>query len=218
MRKYFIAGLLAILPISLTLYISIKIFGYVVIITDLMVPFRIFIQRFLSSMFPGNIKIEWIFMVIAYVISLLTTFVIIVLVGMLTVNYFGKRMMNSLEKIILKIPLSKTIYSTIKQISQVFLSGESAPYRQVVLIEYPRNGIYSVGFLTNEAISFKYDSKLKDGFITVFIPTSPNPTSGMLVVANNKDIIKLDMKVEDAAKLIISGGAIKLDYEEDSEY
>lgn len=217
MRKYFIAGLLAILPISLTLYISAKIFGYVAIITDLMVPFRILIQKFLSSMFPGNIEIEWVFMVVAYAISLLSTFAIIVLVGILTVNYFGKSMMNSLEKIILKIPLSKTIYSTIKQISQVFLSGESAPYRQVVLMEYPKKGIYSVGFLTNESVNLKCGKEKKDNFITVFIPTSPNPTSGMLVVAHHKDIIKLDMKVEEAAKLIISGGAIKLNYEEDSE-
>ena len=116
-------------------------------------------------------------------------------------NYFGKVLINNIEAIIARIPLSRTIYGTVKQISEIFLSKEDAPHKRVVMVEYPNEGLFSIGFMTNE--------EDKDNFVTVFIPTSPNPTSGFLVMLKREKVRELDISIEDAIKLIISAGAIR---------
>ena len=207
-KKYFIAGLLAIIPISLTAWLTIKVFEYTVGFADLVLPFRESFEAWISGFLPNHFLILKFLTLIGYVVSIALTLSLIFTVGFLALNYVGKQMMKLVEDIIMRIPLSKTIYSTVKQVSEVFLAGEEAPYKRVVVIEYPRKGLYSVGFLTNDKLTVgSGDEKIGD-FVTVFIPTTPNPTSGFLIVAPKEDVRDLNMSVEDAAKLIISGGAV----------
>lgn len=146
---------------------------------------------------------------LGYSISIISAIAFITLIGAIALNYFGKLFIETIESIISKIPLSRTIYTTIKQISEVLFSKDNAPYKKVVMVEYPNKGLYSIGFLTNENISLKSDGKELKDHVSVFIPTSPNPTSGFLVVLEKSKVKVLNISIEDAAKLIISAGAIK---------
>ena len=137
-------------------------------------------------------------------IPIISALGLVILVGMLTLNYFGQFILKLIEGLIGKIPFARSIYSTIKQISEVILSKDGAPYKQVVAIEYPTKEFKSIGFLTNESINLTGED-----LVSVFLPTAPNPTSGLLILLKRSQITYLDLTVEQAAKLIISAGAIK---------
>jgi uncharacterized membrane protein len=106
-----------------------------------------------------------------------------------------------------KVPLLNKIYGTIKQVNEAFTSSKKTSFKQVVMIEYPRKGTYSIGFITNETVSEAQD-KTGENMVCVFIPTTPNPTSGFLVLAQKDEIIKLDMSVADAIKYVVSLGSL----------
>tara|TARA_Y100001935_G_scaffold255666_1_gene271075 strand:+ start:8053 stop:8682 length:630 start_codon:yes stop_codon:yes gene_type:complete len=194
-KKYFLTGLLATLPIFLTIYITVKIFGYVISVSDLFIP------RSYYMINSNNYMVNLLFRFLSYSLSIIFSLASITFIGAIALNYFGKVLINNIEAIIARIPLSRTIYGTVKQISEIFLSKEDAPHKRVVMVEYPNEGLFSIGFMTNE--------EDKDNFVTVFIPTSPNPTSGFLVMLKREKVRELDISIEDAIKLIISAGAIR---------
>jgi uncharacterized membrane protein len=182
LRKYFLGGLLVVVPISLTIYILVQIIQ----LTD-----RLFPTAYLPFYFPG--------------FGILITFCIIMLIGIITTNLLGKRLVSLGEKIIVQIPLVKAIYNPIKQIFEAIFSMEEQNFRRVVLIEYPRRGIYTMAFVTGIAKG-EIQDKTKNTVVNVFVPTTPNPTSGFYLMVPEGEVTELDLTVDEAFRLIVSGG------------
>ncbi len=181
-KKYFISGLIVVVPVSFTVYILWAIIRF----TD-----RLYPSSFLPFYVPG--------------FGIIVTFFVIFLVGVITTNFLGKRLLSFGERIISRVPLVKEIYLSIKQIAEALFSQKEKNFRRVVLIEYPRKGIYTMVFVTgvsHENIQEKTGKKL----LNVFVPTTPNPTSGFLLMVPEDEVIELDLTPEEAFKLIISGG------------
>lgn len=185
LRNYFLTGLVVILPSVVTFYTLLVLFGF---FDSFLRPFEL---RTLGYVIPG--------------LSLLVTFITIVLVGMLATAAFGKRMFDMLEDTILRIPLVRGIYSVTKQASETFLAPKSTEFKGVVLVEFPRKGVYTLGFNTGITVG-EIQDKTKEKVINIYVPTSPNPTSGYYLVVPESELIYLDMSVDKAMKLIISGG------------
>jgi uncharacterized membrane protein len=189
-RRYLITGIAVILPSVVTIWVLWSLFS--------------FIDR-LAKKLPGDM-FEGI-----PGVGVVTFFAFILLVGMLASNVFGRRMISFGESIMVKIPFASKIYTAVQQISTTVLEGKGAVFNKVVLVEYPRKGIYSLGFITSE-IGGEVQDLTKQEVISVFIPTTPNPTSGLLVFVPKEDLIYLQMSTEDGLKLVISGGFIAPTY------
>ena len=194
LRKYFLTGLLIVLPIVLTLWVLIKGFY---LITD-------FLFKAIQFYYPlDSFKLT----ILARLGSLVTIFIALVLIGVIARNVFGKRLLGWIDLVCGRIPIFGRIYSSIRQVIQALIGQEKTIFKEVVLIEYPRKGLYSVAFLTSEGKG-EIERKTASGVINVFVPTTPNPTSGMLIMIPREEIIRLDMTVEDGMKLVVSGGAV----------
>lgn len=208
-KNYFYAGLISLLPLVLTIYIFNWIMGLVLIV--LSDSFVTIIIKEIIQRLVGEDDYLFYFQILTYILSLITMVVFICLVGFSLKLLFFAKIAKKAKQFLAKIPFINQIYSTISQIIDVLTSDRASSYQKVVAVEYPRKGIYSIGFLTaegNEAV--EKVSGIKK-MCNVFIPTSPNPTSGMFIVANADEVHVLDMKVDDAVKLIISGGVITPD-------
>ncbi len=144
-------------------------------------------------------------------LSFFATIVLIFLVGLFTTSYVGKKIVQSLEKALDKVPLFRTIYQASKNIMEALADPEKNSFRQVVLLEYPRKGIYAVGFVTRDAPSGIDELNKEDHLVNVFVPTAPNPTSGFLVILPRKELLPLNVSVEEGFRLIISAGTISPD-------
>ncbi|KGG80157.1 DUF502 domain-containing protein [Caloranaerobacter azorensis] len=186
-RNIFITGFLVILPIAGSLYIMYLFFS--------------FIENLFDAPLKGLLGIE------VPGVGVILTFTIIFVIGIIARNYFGKRILHFTEKIIIKIPLVKTFYISIKQIVDTLFLKKNEAFKKAVLVEYPKEGIYTVGFITSEAPK-EISEKTKEECISLFIPTTPNPTSGMFIIVPRSKIVYLDMDVEEAIKLIVSGGLV----------
>lgn len=184
LKKSFFTGLLVVIPISATIYILIFLIGV------------------LNNLLP--------FHFLPYGTGVILTIILITLIGFMTTNLIGKRLIDTGEKFISSIPLVKNVYAAVKQISDAMLSSKGKNFRRVVLIEYPRKGIYTLAFVTGVSRGEVQD-KTKDNVINLFVPTTPNPTSGFYLMVPEADVINLDMSVEDAFKLLISGGMVSAD-------
>lgn len=195
LRNFFFTGLLVLLP----LIISIKLFAWGFekadqILGDLL--HQIILRYFnFSKPIPG--------------LGLVVLIILITLTGIFAKHYIGKKLISFGEMILVKIPVLNGIYNTTKQIMESFSNKEKSAFRKVVLIEYPRPGIYSPGFLTGETPE-EAIGKTGKRLVNVFVPTSPNPTTGYLVFVPLEDVIMLDMTIEDGFKLLLSAGVIKL--------
>jgi len=186
MRKYlniFVAGLSALLPISITVFFLYKVF------------------RYIDSIFASLIRIVFGFEIIG--LGFVLTLVFIFTVGILTKNYLFQKIMTYFENIMLKIPIIQVIYSGVKEISGVFTKGKATNFTQAVKIRFPSPDQISIGFITNESIYL--DTKEK---IAVFIPTTPNPANGFLVLVHRDDVEFLEMSIDKAIKLVVSMGAV----------
>ncbi len=190
-RNYFVSGLVIFLPLALTVYL-------------LMITFSLadnvlgkYIQPYFSREFGFYVK----------GISIAICFLFIFLIGFFATNFLGKRIYPVLEGWILKLPFFKQVYPAIKQMAIFLFSQERMSFRQVVLVEYPRKGVYSYGFLTNDA-SENITSHVREDLCHVFIPSAPGPITGYVLLVPRKELILLDISVEQAIKTIVSGGVV----------
>ena len=192
LRKYIIAGLLVWLP----LLITVAIIKFVVDLLDrtiLLLPPEYRPEALLGFGIPG-------FGIILAVVILMVT-------GMFAANLLGRRLVSVWEKALGRIPLVRNIYNSVKQISTTLLSSQSKSFRKVVLIEYPRKDSWCIGFLSNERVETDRNITAEQ-LQSIYLPTTPNPTSGFNLLIPKRDIIELDMSVEDGFKFIISMGVI----------
>ncbi len=186
-RTYVIAGLIVLVPIIITWKLLVWLFSVVDGILSGLVP------HVFGRAIPG--------------VGLAATVILVLLVGVLAANIFGRRMIHYGESLIRRTPIVRSVYVTMKQITDAFVRQEQAVFSRVCLVEYPRKGIFSPGFVTSPALP-ELEDKTKTRLIGVFIPTTPNPTSGFLLYVPAEDVIYLDLPVEDGLKLVISGGVI----------
>jgi uncharacterized membrane protein len=184
LRKSFFTGLLVVIPISVTIYIL------------------VFLIELLNSLLP--------FSFLPYGTGIVLTIILITFVGFMTTNLIGRRLIATGERFISSIPLVKNVYAAVKQIADAMLSSTRKNYTRVVLIEYPRKGIYTLAFVTGVSKG-EVQAKTQQNVINLFVPTTPNPTSGFYLMVPESDVIDLDMSVENAFKLLISGGMVSSD-------
>ncbi len=159
------------------------------------------VSRFLvdKGLLPVNIP------GLGLLISLTISGLVIYSVGLLVSNYIGRRLMKIGESIIDRMPIVKTIYTTVKQVADSIKLSRKGLFQEVALLEYPRKGIWTVGFITSESRG-EIQEKTKEKVVNVFVPTTPNPTSGMLVMVPESSLVRTSMSVEEGMRLIISGG------------
>ena len=192
LKKYIIAGLLVWLPFAATVVI-VKLVIDLLDKTLLLLPPEWHPVALLGFSIPG--------------FGIILALSILLLTGMLAANLFGRRFVEIWERILNKIPLVRSIYSSIKQISNTIFDPSGKSFRKVVMLQYPRKGLWSIGFLTNDNVGDEM-SAVDDRLVAVFIPTTPNPTSGFIIMTRNDEITELDMSVEEGFKFIISMGVI----------
>ncbi len=186
LRNYFLAGIVVLVPIGFTLYLTI----FLIKISSKLLPNEINPNNYLPFSIPG--------------LEILLSVFIIIIVGGISLSFFGKRIVSLINDVFKKIPILRTIYSAIGQMTQSFTTT-GKDKKSVVLVEYPKKGSWAVGFATKEnegEISKKVNKKM----INVFVPTTPNPTSGFLLMYPKEEVIYLDMSFEEASKFIVSAG------------
>ena len=202
-RASFFTGLVIVLPGVITLAIVKWLFGTISSFTDTLL---FFLKWFVPprNVFQNGVSGEmfWYWSVLAFVLAV----ILISVVGLLARYYIGKRLIAWVDGVMLRVPVLNKIYGTIKQVDAAF-AGNKNSFKTVVLIEYPREGLFSVGFITSESED-EVSAKTGHKTVCVFIPTTPIPTSGFLVIAPAEKVTKLDMSVADGFKYIISLGAL----------
>ena len=203
-RANFVTGLAIVLPAVISIAVVGWLFGTVANITDTLL---IFLPKEWTHRDHGAGPMHWYWSLCALLLAVL----LIGLVGGLARYYFGKKLIELVDLALLRVPLLNKIYSAIKQVNEAFSPSNKSSFKQVVLVEFPRPGSYSVGFLTGEDHK-EVQQKTKEHVLSVFVPTTPNPTSGFLVLVPEHEITKLDMSVAEGIKFIISLGAIAPDF------
>ena len=185
-RNYFITGIVVLIPIGITVYFTL----FLISISSKILPNEINPNHYLPYNIPG--------------LEILISLFLITFIGWLSLSFLGKKFLNIFNNLLKKIPILRTIYSAIGQMTETFTKND-AKKKNVVLVEYPRKGSWAVGFATKEN-SGQMSDKTKRELINVFIPTTPNPTSGFLLMFPKEDIIYLDLTFEEASKFIVSAG------------
>jgi len=186
LRTIIVAGLLVWIPLGATIFVLrllIGLFGN--------------LDSWLSNQL--NIPITGIGILLALLVLLGT--------GLIAANYFGKRIVSFWESLLERIPLVRNIYSAVKRFAEIVLADSSQSFSKVLLIEYPRRGLYSLSFQTSQNLG-EIQGKTGEDLVCVFVPTTPNPTSGLILMVPEQDVIELDMGVEDALKMVISLGVV----------
>ena len=186
LRNYFITGVVVLIPIGFTLYLSKVLIG----ISSKLIPKNINPNSYLPCNNPG--------------VEIVITVMFIILVGGLSLSFFGKRILKLIDDLFKRIPFLRTVYSAIVQMTETFSKKDDGK-KSVVLIEYPRKGVWAVGFATKENKG-EMAQKTGKNLINVFVPTTPNPTSGFLLMFPGEDVIYLNMSFEEASKFIVSAG------------
>ncbi len=186
LRNYFITGVVVLIPIGFTLYLS----KFLISLSSKIIPQNINPNSYLPYSIPG--------------IEIIISILFITIVGGLSLSFFGKKILKFIDDLFKRIPLLRTIYTAISQMTETF-SNKDGDKKSVVLIEYPRKGVWAVGFATKENTG-EMAVKTKQKLINVFVPTTPNPTSGFLLMFPIDDVIYLDMTFEEASKFIVSAG------------
>ena len=186
LRNNFIAGVVALIPIGITIYLTVFIIKF----STNLIPKEINPNNYLPFDIPG--------------LEILIALILITFVGWLSLSFLGKKFFELFNNILKKIPILRTIYSAIGQMTESFTKSEKDK-SSVVLLEYPRKGIWAVGFATKENKDL-IAKKVNEEIVNVFVPTTPNPTSGFLLMVPKKDLIYLDVSFEQASKFIVSAG------------
>jgi len=186
LRNYFIAGVVVLIPIGFTLYLSKILIG----ISSNLIPKNVNPNSYLPFNIPG--------------VEIVVTIIFITLVGGLSLSFFGKRILKLIDDLFKRIPFLRTVYSAIVQMTETFSKKDDGK-KSVVLIEYPRKGVWAVGFATKENAG-EMAEKTNKKLVNVFVPTTPNPTSGFLLMFPLDEVIHLNMSFEEASRFIVSAG------------
>ncbi|MEA3328179.1 MAG: DUF502 domain-containing protein [Candidatus Omnitrophota bacterium] len=198
-RNNFFAGIAVTLPLLITIFA----FKFMVVITNNLIlnPILTFFKAYLPA--GGVIYLAYLLkgLVLLVILGLIT------LIGLATRNIIVRRFFSFWEGLLYRIPVVSKLYLAIRQISNAFLIRNKSLLQRVVLLEYPRKGIYSIGFVTSEKYR-QIQEKISKDVVNVFVPTAPNPTSGVLLLAPRKELIDLDMSIEEGLKLVISVGSV----------
>ena len=185
-RNYFIAGIVVLIPIGITIYVTI----FLVSISSKILPKEINPNHYLPYNIPG--------------LEIFISIILITLIGGLSLSFIGKKMLDLFNNVLKRIPILRTIYSALGQMTETFTKSDKGK-KNVVLVEYPRKGSWAVGFATKDN-SGEINNKTKKNLVNVFVPTTPNPTSGFLLMIPKDELIYLDMSFEEASKFIVSAG------------
>ena len=191
LRNNFIAGIVVLIPIGITLYLTL----FLIRISGKIIPKEINPNNYLPVDIPG--------------VEILMALLIITFIGWLSLSFLGKKFFELFNNILKRIPILRTIYSAIGQMTESLTKSDNKQ-KSVVLLEYPRKGVWAVGFATRENEGL-IKNKIKEEIINVFVPTTPNPTSGFLLMVPKKDLIYLDVSFEQASKFIVSAGTTNID-------
>ncbi len=200
MRKYLIAGLLVWMPLGITFLVVRAIVDFL----DrslLLLPEAYQPEHLLGVHIPGIGVILSVFLVLA--------------TGMIVANFLGKRMIHAWESLLARIPVVRNLYAGVKQILEAMLATDGKSFRKVLLVEYPRKGVWSLAFLTSRNLGEVQD-KTGEQVVSIFIPTTPNPTSGFVLMVPEQDVIELEMTVEEGLKMIISMGVVVPEWKKDT--
>ena len=187
LRNYFFTGVVVLIPIGFTLYLT-KI---LINISSRLIPKEINPNTYLNFEIPG--------------LEIFLTIVFITIIGGLSLSFLGRKFLQIIDDLFKRIPILRTIYSAIGQMTETFTQKNDENKKSVVLVEYPKKGTWAVGFATKENKG-KIKNKLNRDLVNVFVPTTPNPTSGFLLMYPKEDLIYLDMTFEEASKFIVSAG------------
>ena len=190
-RNNFIAGVVVLIPIGITLYLTL----FFIRVSGNIIPKEINPNNYLPFDIPG--------------VEILVALIFITLVGWLSLSFLGKKIFEIINNVLRKIPILRTIYSAIGQMTESFTKTNNKE-RSVVLLEYPRKGIWVIGFATRENEGI-IKEKVNQNLINVFVPTTPNPTSGFLLMVPKNDLIYLNISFEQASKFIVSAGTTNID-------
>ena len=185
-RNYFITGAIVLIPIGITIYLTL----FIIRVSSNFLPQKINPNNYLPFDIPG--------------IEILITIILITLIGSLSLSFLGKKVLEIFNNILKKIPILRTIYSAVGQLTESFTQSNNSK-KSVVILEYPRKGIWVVGFSTKDNKG-EISKKTKEDLVNVFVPTTPNPTSGFLLMIPKKDLIYLEMSFEEASRFIVSAG------------
>lgn len=193
LRNYLLTGIVVAAPIGITAYLTLVFIQAVDSSITPLLPDRYNPQTYLPFGLPG--------------LGLLIMVVFLILLGMVTANFFGRHLLALGERILARVPIVRTVYATLKQIFETVISQSSMSFRDVVLVEYPRRGVWAIAFVT-ATTKGEIRTRLDDDLVNVFLPTTPNPTSGFLLFIPRRDLVYLDMPVEDGIKYVISAGLV----------
>ncbi len=199
MRKYLIAGLLVWMPLGITFLVVRAIVGFLDKIL-LLLPQQYQPDNLLGFHLPG--------------LGVVLAIVLVLATGMIVANLLGKRIVAAWESLLARIPLVRTLYAGVKQIMEAVLATDAKSFSKVILIEYPRKGLWGLAFMTSDNLG-EVQAKAGTDLVSVFVPTTPNPTSGFVIMLPKEDVIELNMSVEDGLKMIISMGVVVPPWQKD---
>ncbi len=191
LRNNFIAGIVVLIPIGITLYLTL----FIIRVSSKIIPKEINPNNYLPFDIPG--------------LEIFIALFLITLIGWISLSFLGKKFFELINNILRKIPILRTIYSAIGQMTESFTKSDNNQ-KSVVLLEYPRKGVWAVGFATKENQGL-IKEKVNQNLVNVFVPTTPNPTSGFLLMVPKNDLIFLDISFEQASKFIVSAGTTNID-------
>jgi len=192
LRRYIVAGILVWLPIGVTIFL-VRILIGLLDRTMVLIPQRYQPEEYLGFAIPG--------------LGIVLTILLLLITGVLAANIVGRSMVGLWESMLERIPVVRSVYSAAKNFAEIVFSDSSQSFKKVLLIEYPRKGLYSLAFQTSSKLG-EVQGRTGESVVCTFVPTTPNPTSGFIIIVPSKDVIELDMDVDEALKMIISLGVV----------
>jgi len=193
LRATFVSGLLAIIPVGLTVYVLWFLYHLIDGLVGRSTPFGVMVQKALGIWIPG--------------MGIYMTVILILLVGVVTRNFLGKTLHYYFERIFFSIPGVRKMYSTLKQFTNALLSRDTSSFQKVVMFEYPKDGINIIGLVTNEELG-RLQNEMGEECLLVYAPTAPNPLSGMMLIVPKNKVTYLDIPVDDALSMVLSSGSV----------
>lgn len=193
LRRYFLTGILVTAPISLTIYLTYVFLNFVDSQVSRVLPGEWYQALYGRTTIPG--------------LGIVIALVFFTVVGWFATNFMGRMIIRISEYVVHRVPVINTVYKGLKQVFETVIGAQAQAFREAVMIEYPRKGVWAIGFVTGVSRG-EVQRLTEDDVVNVFLPTTPNPTSGFLLLIPKKDLVTLEMSVDDAIKMIISGGIL----------